>query len=494
MVDRTDILTSIHGRQAGLNSDDELVVNGKVHLGLTEEQAANTNIVGPAGADLNGNIYDAAGNEIKLSGEMALNAKVGNNKSYYYNAGTVQDRGGNGGDRVLTTPLTLLNVGSVAPTFNATNLDVVTDTSLILRDATVRKVTHKTTAYSSVTWSAPGFSVPLNGFFYVPILTTDYITLGNNPTYQIILTCSDGTSLTYSFASSSFVSGDWAYFPIWDITTDVNGAFQRSGVSYTTGTGSIAGKAVSSIVVVANNPVVGMTWAIGSPTTGKKVKPMVIITNDVTDSSTWNYLKPALESRGFKGVFRVGGFTATSFTGSNISNVINAHTDGHDINNGTWSRVGQTFTTTEDQYAAELLLCHNNAVEFGLQRGLTLLGSAGNSVAKPSVTRSLFQKVGYKFVKCPYGTGFINTLQCGSSLPFINVTGKQTFVDLLAVYNGLKLAGGLLMHFSHEFVDSNPTGTATLKSDFSAWLDQLKADSDAGLIDVFTVSDLETVL
>lgn len=70
MVDRTDILTSIHGRQAGLNSDDELVVNGKVHLGLTEEQAANTNIKGVAGLTASGSFVDLYGLD---SGNMTIN-------------------------------------------------------------------------------------------------------------------------------------------------------------------------------------------------------------------------------------------------------------------------------------------------------------------------------------------------------------------------------------------------------------------------------------
>lgn len=76
MVDRTDILTSIHGRQAGLNSDDELVVNGKVHLGLTEEQAANTSIIAPAGADNNGGIYDADGNKISVALSLAQSSRT----------------------------------------------------------------------------------------------------------------------------------------------------------------------------------------------------------------------------------------------------------------------------------------------------------------------------------------------------------------------------------------------------------------------------------
>lgn len=78
MVDRTDILTSIHGRQAGLNSDDELVVNGKVHLGLTEAQSQNPNVTSVAGIG-NGVIYDENGNAVgpvSISGRFQYNQTV----------------------------------------------------------------------------------------------------------------------------------------------------------------------------------------------------------------------------------------------------------------------------------------------------------------------------------------------------------------------------------------------------------------------------------
>ncbi len=417
-----------------------------------------------------------------------------NPTSYEYSNGTVRARGRNPADRATAYPSTLHNVTATLPTGNATNLTIAADSTMLLRDNQVVSVTNVTTAYAPVSFTT-SFAVPASGLFYVPVYMPDYEAGGYNPTIEINVTCSDSTAVKYTFAATGLRAGAWNYLPIWDNTTALDSAFQKSGVSYTAAAGAIAGKTVTGFNIVRYNMPAGSVWYVGNVTTGKRVRPAIVFTNDVTNNSSFTYFQAALESRGMRGAFRIGGFSESGFTDQGRINFLRAaYNNGHDVYNGSWSRTALNASTTELVFAREVLACHNRAVELGFTRGMTWFSSSGNSLPSQAMCRSFGPKVGYRVFKAPNGIGVINTMQGGTDENlYATPCGSTTLSALTAAYNGLKIAGGSMIHFSHEFVAASPTGTATLQSDFDAFLDLLKADMDAGLVDVLTPSQFDSI-
>jgi len=214
--------------------------------------------------------------------------------------------------------------------------------------------------------------------------------------------------------------------------------------------------AVNSMTLNANMRFAGI-W------TQTKIKPMVAMTFDTSAQNIFTNFIPAWQAAGYHCTLRSGGTDSYRSSTWNTP-LLAAYNAGHDVNNGSWTRLNLTQSTTSAQFAVEVGLQANYMQQRGYKRGATLFSSAGNALPKASIYRDILPKFGCKSAKG--GTGFNRanffgpaglddryylTVQSYGAAAATASTGINAAKEQI---DGIIYTGGLLMWYAHDC----PTG------------------------------------
>lgn len=344
-------------------------------------------------------IYDSNGLAWTLRAASSENSQI-----YEYAKGAIRPRSGIKPSRITVQPTVWYALST--PTSLSGNVTVATDATMLLSRASCITFTQTTAGFTQNDWTSLSLAMPANGLLMLPCYFGDFN--GVAPSFTVVLSNAGG-SITYSFSGAAIKLECWCQMPLWNPATAANAAFVNPGpCSVSANTGFNFASPCTSISIRISNMAVGMQYSFGAIETMAYTRPAVCFTNDVTDGSSFSFFKPALEAVGLRGGFRIGGFTDSSYTGSNIANLQTVYAAGHDVYNGTWSRTSLTASTTRDFLAKEILACHNRAVSYGFTRGMTWLSTAGNALADQRLNRIIGPLLGYKVFKSGGGSGLVN--------------------------------------------------------------------------------------
>lgn len=325
----------------------------------------------------------------------------------------------------------------------------------------------------------------------------------------IVLTGASGTA-TYTFAGTTLRPG-WNTLQLWNPATAAHPVLDKTGVSTCSVSGYNFTDNITAISFSLSTAVIGAITRIAGIWTQTKVKPMLAVTFDTSDQRVFNNFLPVWDAAGFKCTLRSGG--GDSYRSSTWNTPLRAaYANGHDVNNGSWSRVSLTQSTTVAQMAREVGLHANYMQGQGFKRGATMFSTAGNAMPKATVYRDVLPKFGLKSAKG--GTGlnrcnvfgpaglddryYISAQRYGypdsGSASGINAAKQQI--------DGIIYLGALLLWYAHDC----PTGRVSVGGystgnggsiyaedvpELTAYLAPLVA---AGSIDVVTASQLDNIL
>lgn len=228
---------------------------------------------------------------------------------------------------------------------------------------------------------------------------------------------------------------------------------------------------------------------------GYRSRPQVLLTFDDASQSWIDYVQPALVARGIKATFGVG----TGQVGTNealyvsTADLLSLQSDGHqlcahNVTNTAYDLTSAGVATYMAEYDAAVASLQSWGINGPFNYHPFVQGKNDQALITTLASRG---------VKVMRG---VNTLS--ATVPRLNYPGCGTYSDNITSINvashgsGLSLAnartalgnllkyGGTYCAMFHEIVDAVPAGTEWANSDFTAWLDDLVAYRNLGLLDV----------
>lgn len=362
-----------------------------------------------------------------------------------------------------------------------------------------------TAGYNDIDYTGLNLALPSDGLLQALVWVDDYengqpfVSAGS---IAIQLTNSSG-SIGYTFAGSVFRPG-WNTLQLWNPATDADYVCAKPGVSsVSSNTMSNWTLPVTRVLMQFNNSQLNANIRFAGIWTQTKIKPMVCMTFDTSSQDIFTNFTPTWQAAGYYCVLRSGGTDFYRSAAWNTS-LLAAYNAGHDVNNGSWSRLNLTQSTTPAQLAKEVGLQANYMQQRGYKRGATLFSSAGNALPKASVYRDIFPKFGIKSAKG--GQGFYRANLFGPAglddRYYFTVNGYPGITTALQQLAGIIYTGGLLMWFAHDC----PTGRVTIGSvpntngggiwaeDVPELISYLATRTSAGTIEVVTQSTIDNIL
>jgi hypothetical protein len=278
---------------------------------------------------------------------------------------------------------------------------------------------------------------------------------------QITLTGASG-NIQYTYASTVFKPGVNT-LQLWNPATPADYVCSKTGVSTAVNSSYNFTGNITSLEIAVNSMTLNANMRFAGIWTQTKIKPMVAMTFDTSAQNIFTNFIPAWQAAGYHCTLRSGGTDSYRSSTWNTP-LLAAYNAGHDVNNGSWTRLNLTQSTTSAQFAVEVGLQANYMQQRGYKRGATLFSSAGNALPKASIYRDILPKFGCKSAKG--GTGFNRanffgpaglddryylTVQSYGAAAATASTGINAAKEQI---DGIIYTGGLLMWYAHDC----PTG------------------------------------
>jgi len=379
------------------------------------------------------------------------------------------------------------------------------------------QINYNTVGFTDVVYSGLALAAPTTGLMQMMVWVEDIDTQGGAASafagsWYILMSLSNGGTTGFKFSTSAIRPG-WNTIQLWDASdADMQAVFNRTGVSEGSATAPNFASApnITSITFRAANAAASTKVRIGGLYKQTVVKPMVLVTFDTSSPDVFANAGPAFAAKGLGISMRSGGSDA--YRDINFFDIpfwqkaLAALDQGHDIYNGSWSRLGLSPGSTAAQFAAEVALHGNWMQRRGLNRGSCLFSSAGNGIPAASVYRSLAPQLGVTIMKSVYGIGLIKTIGPAGLDDRLAITctgfpGRSKALQQLRV---LEKTGGILIWFGHECPSAgaepppdqaSPGSGGGMYAEDAVYLaNYMTGRQDAGALSVVTASQLSDIL
>ena len=358
-----------------------------------------------------------------------------------------------------------------------------------------------------MTW-ATNLAMPSDGLLQALFWVDDYENGQPWATGSLVVTLTGASgNIAYTYAATTFRPG-LNTLQLWNPATAANAVCSKTGVSTAVNSSYNFTDNITQVGITVNNMTLNANLRFAGIWTQTKVKPMLAVTFDVSATDIFTNFIPAWQAAGYYCSLRSGG---TDFYRSTTYNalLLAAYNAGHDVYNGSWTRLNLTQSTTSAQLAKEVGLQANYMQQKGYKRGATLFSSAGNALPKASVYRDIFPKFGIKSAKG--GTGFNRANMFGpAGLDDRYYLTVQSYGSSASGAGGINAAkeqidgiiytGGLLMWFMHDCPTGRPSvgsvpagnGGGIYAEDVPEMIAYLQGKGTA--IEVVTQSTIDNVL
>lgn len=323
-----------------------------------------------------------------------------------------------------------------------------------------------TAGYVAIGYTGLNLAMPSDGLLQALVWVDDFENgqAWSTGSVQITLTGASG-NIVYTYAATTFKPG-WNTLQLWNPATAADYVCAKTGVSTAVNSSYNFTDNITGVSVAVNNMTLNANMRFAGIWRQTKIKPMVAVTFDTSAQNIFTNFLPAWNAAGYYCTLRSGG--VDSYRSATWDTpLLAAYNAGNDVNNGSWTRLNLTQSTTSAQFASEVGLQSNYMQQKGYKRGSTLFSSAGNALPKATIYRDILPKFGLKSAKG--GTGFNRanffgpaglddryylTVQGYGSAAATASTGINAAKEQI---DGIIYTGGLLMWFMHDCPTGRPS-------------------------------------